>query len=970
MKFFNKLFAFAVSAAVTVSGMPLLQHKAEAKSAVWGENFESYSAGTAADSIGWTYTTVDFKDETFSAEVAGDNENKYLRVRSETAELDNTASRVYGVSLNAAKAAQFSDGENFTVEYDLKMDDDIDLGTGAYRSGEYYFGLSRTPNIKGCYMTFYAPGENGITGKTHWTSKSQLANDEAAYRAAVGANTASATVYGKKWNTYKWVVYSLNYGSDNQYAADYAKLYINGEYIATVPIRFGGPELECINFGFERQCSAVSGFCVDNLKIYKGEAEDDGDAAVPVLIQRGNNVNSGFFDGKLYTGEKTVGEVFENLDLKHDINLTGYYATDESGNTVPETASAAGKNLKLETDGNNYSVPMIGNSKDKTVNASDWDLTQNNTATATMTESGGIFGSDSSIVFDTAQGYTGNYCMATSYPNNKEVPSFIHMSVLGKSDTVLSITGRIYYKKDDGTTGYSGGHNLVRLSVGSIYINDASGKSSELKKNIGTYENNEWLNVEVAFFPGQSKYFVRINDSEVQTGTLGLNGTEWEMVKNGYIQLQTPVKTPAVIMGSMTSYTGIPSEVKPAEVTAVGDGLIKTGKTIYTPYGRNPGNYISSEKLTVTENTARQCFTDANGKESNTAAEGGRLVLCSEDGLYSYFDIAGRKSNRTVVSGDNDKTVYWIDVKEDDTEPVIYDADYDGEGKLSSLKTIAGSWVIDKVTFAVTIPASSSDTRKVLIWDKNTLKPITAGITSKPGTIYLVSDSICKTYTEAQAPLKGWGQYIGFCFATAGITVDNRAEAGRSTKTFRAEGRWEENDSCNGVPGIMATLSENDYVFISMGHNDKSTVAERYTTIEEYKENLKNYITDTWSKGAKAVLITPPTERWNTANSVLERAEAMKAVAAETGVTLLDLNAESWAHFEELGLEKSRNQYYCTKEQIAAVNQDYLQSHPNGDLTHFNENGARYLAKTITELLKASGDLLGDFAEPEAAEIK
>ena len=72
MKFFNRLFAFAVSAAVTVSGMPLLQHKAEAKSAVWGENFESYSAGTAADSIGWTYTTVDFKDETFSAEVAGD----------------------------------------------------------------------------------------------------------------------------------------------------------------------------------------------------------------------------------------------------------------------------------------------------------------------------------------------------------------------------------------------------------------------------------------------------------------------------------------------------------------------------------------------------------------------------------------------------------------------------------------------------------------------------------------------------------------------------------------------------------------------------------------------------------------------------------------------------------------------------------------------------------------------------------
>ena len=36
-------------------------------------------------------------------------------------------------------------------------------------------------------------------------------------------------------------------------------------------------------------------------------------------------------------------------------------------------------------------------------------------------------------------------------------------------------------------------------------------------------------------------------------------------------------------------------------------------------------------------------------------------------------------------------------------------------------------------------------------------------------------------------------------------------------------------------------------------------------------------------KGAKAVLITPTTEHLNTANSVLERAEELKAVTAETG---------------------------------------------------------------------------------------
>ena len=231
-----------------------------------------------------------------------------------------------------------------------------------------------------------------------------------------------------------------------------------------------------------------------------------------------------------------------------------------------------------------------------------------------------------------------------------------------------------------------------------------------------------------------------------------------------------------------------------------------------------------------------------------------------------------------------------------------------------------------------------------------------------------MSDSICKTYTESEAPLKGWGQYINLCFEESGIKVDNRAEGGRSTKSFRNDGRWAENDSCNGVPGVMATLTAGDYVLFSLGHNDRVTSdANRGTTIDEYKENLKNYVTDTRSKGATPVFVTPPTERWTeSTNSLLERSDAMKAVAEEMDVTVLDLNLESWNHFEEVGFEESQNKYYCTKDQIAAVNPTYLESHPNGDLTHFNETGAKYLAKTIAQLLKSSSETLGVWANPEA----
>ncbi len=118
----------------------------------------------------------------------------------------------------------------------------------------------------------------------------------------------------------------------------------------------------------------------------------------------------------------------------------------------------------------------------------------------------------------------------------------------------------------------------------------------------------------------------------------------------------------------------------------------------------------------------------------------------------------------------------------------------------------------------------------------------------------------------------------------------------------------------------MATLTAGDYVLFSLGHNDRVTSdANRGTTIDEYKENLKNYVTDTRSKGATPVFVTPPTERWTeSTNSLLERSDAMKAVAEKMDVTVLDLNLESWKHFEEVGFEASQNKYYCTKDQIAA----------------------------------------------------
>ena len=54
-------------------------------------------------------------------------------------------------------------------------------------------------------------------------------------------------------------------------------------------------------------------------------------------------------------------------------------------------------------------------------------------------------------------------------------------------------------------------------------------------------------------------------------------------------------------------------------------------------------------------------------------------------------------------------------------------------------------------------------------------------------TIYICGDSTAASYKPEQAPIMGWGQALGELLP--GVRVENRAMAGRSTKSFLSEGR-------------------------------------------------------------------------------------------------------------------------------------------------------------------------------------
>jgi lysophospholipase L1-like esterase len=90
-------------------------------------------------------------------------------------------------------------------------------------------------------------------------------------------------------------------------------------------------------------------------------------------------------------------------------------------------------------------------------------------------------------------------------------------------------------------------------------------------------------------------------------------------------------------------------------------------------------------------------------------------------------------------------------------------------------------------------------------------------------------------------------------FKDGKVTIDNRAQNGRSTRTFISEGRWQ---------SIVDALREGDYVFIQFGHNDESKQkVDRYTSPAEFRNNLIKFVSETRAKKAIPVLFTPVMRR-------------------------------------------------------------------------------------------------------------
>lgn len=220
--------------------------------------------------------------------------------------------------------------------------------------------------------------------------------------------------------------------------------------------------------------------------------------------------------------------------------------------------------------------------------------------------------------------------------------------------------------------------------------------------------------------------------------------------------------------------------------------------------------------------------------------------------------------------------------------------------------------------------------------------------TDRP-TLYIIGDS---TVRNTNRPQCGWGEKISDFFDTTQLRISNQAMAGRSTRTFIKEGRWDR---------VLSTMKAGDFLMLQFGHNEGSrpdtsragyrgvlkgtgedTVQLTWPDgtpeiVHTYGWYLRKFVREAKGKGA-TVIICSMIPRNEFREGKVMRADNdygkwAREIAEQEGALFVDLNRITADKYDAMGPEK-------TKELFP------------GDHTHTNEAGATINAASVTEGLR------------------
>lgn len=242
---------------------------------------------------------------------------------------------------------------------------------------------------------------------------------------------------------------------------------------------------------------------------------------------------------------------------------------------------------------------------------------------------------------------------------------------------------------------------------------------------------------------------------------------------------------------------------------------------------------------------------------------------------------------------------------------------------------------------------------------QNTLLPLelpTYKVQREKGkpVVWFTGDSTVKNTDKDKNGMWGLGSQAYTVFDKKKITCYNAAQAGRSTRTYLNEGRWDK---------VYNSLEPGDFVFIQFGHNDiggidkekergvipgatdtchvyKSAKDVTYELVYSFGWYLKKFIDDVREKGATPILVSlTPRNEWS--NGKIERrndsyGKWYRDVVSQTGVEFVDLHNIMADYLDKkCGSKAKADKYY------------------NHDHTHSSLMGAKTNANNIAKGLKA-----------------
>jgi lysophospholipase L1-like esterase len=207
-------------------------------------------------------------------------------------------------------------------------------------------------------------------------------------------------------------------------------------------------------------------------------------------------------------------------------------------------------------------------------------------------------------------------------------------------------------------------------------------------------------------------------------------------------------------------------------------------------------------------------------------------------------------------------------------------------------------------------------------------------------SIFIMGDSTSAKYGGTMLPRTGWGVGLEELVRPE-IKIENFARAGRSTKSYIAEGIWDL---------LKRRVQEGDYVFIQFGHNDGKKDIERLSAPAAglYKENLIMFVSELKKLEVNPILVTPVSrctfKDGKIYNSLGDYPMAMRQVAEETQTPLIDINSISMSKLNEMG-EKEAHKLFMFLDKGESPN------YPDGisDGTHFCQEGALQVAVWVSE---------------------